>query len=57
MMKAQWVRIADVVFIGPLMIWGGRKAKGLGGKTLMALGVSTIIYNGQNYIAIRDQKI
>jgi len=50
--KTQQVRIADVVFIGPLMIWGGlqlRDAHPVRGTILALLGVSTILYNARNY--------
>jgi hypothetical protein len=50
--KTQNIRIADVVFIGPLMIWGGlqlRDAHPVRGTALALLGVSTILYNARNY--------
>ena len=60
--KAQWVRIADVFVIGPLMVLGGvfmvRKA-GVGGKiagaSLAAFGVATVWFNGRNYLRIREK--
>lgn len=55
-MKAQWVRLADVFFIGPLMIWGGLKIKGVGGYTLAALGAGTIVYNGRNYLRLSSRQ-
>jgi hypothetical protein len=54
--KAQWVRLADVFFIGPLMIWGGLKIKGVGGYTLAALGAGTIVYNGRNYLRLSSRQ-
>lgn len=47
--KAQWVRIADVVLVGPVMVWGGLRLRGPLGWTLVALGVATVLYNGRNY--------
>lgn len=54
-MKTQTVRLWDVFFIGPLMIWGGVhgvEKKSLAGTTLALLGAATIIYNGRNYLRI-----
>ena len=55
--KTQQVRIADVVFIGPLMIWGGlqlRDAHPIRGTVLALLGVSTILYNARNYQRVQS---
>lgn len=55
--KSQAIRVLDVVAIGPLMIGGGialdRRGHGLAGAALAVLGISTIIYNGVNYIRVR----
>lgn len=51
--KSQNIRLLDVLFIGPFMIYISKKAKGLNkieSFTLLALGVATIYYNGKNYI-------
>jgi len=48
--KAQWIRVADVFLIGPLMIWGGARAGGLLGLTLGGLGAATIVFNGRNWL-------
>jgi hypothetical protein len=56
--KAQHIRILDVVLIGPLMLWGGWRARNeapLAGYGLAALGLATIYYNGRNYGRVRDQ--
>jgi hypothetical protein len=53
-MKAQWVRLADVFFVGPLMIVGGRRLRGSLGDALGLLGVLTIVYNGVNYLRLRE---
>jgi len=51
-MKPQAVRLADVFFIGPFMIYAANK-KNLSKAdraTLVGLGIATILYNGYNYI-------
>ena len=49
-MKTQLIRLVDVAFIGPFMIYAAGKLKGQD-KTIMAgLGIATIIYNAINYI-------
>lgn len=59
--KSQSVRIADVVLIGPLMIWAGTEASKaskteLGrnaGSALAVMGIGTMAYNGVNYARIK----
>lgn len=57
--KAQHIRLLDIFFIGPLMMYGGvaldRDGKRASGLTLAALGVATIWYNGRNYLRIRGK--
>ena len=58
-MKSQWIRFLDVVFIGPLMVWGGMQARSKSeilGYTLAALGVGTVLYNGYNYLVVQEIK-
>lgn len=58
-MKAQPIRILDVVLIGPLMMWGGaqlRRSYPLRGDLLTLLGIATIWYNGRNYLLIEQGK-
>lgn len=67
-MKAQSIRLADVFLLGPLMIWAGGEVRkcsphgksGLGrrlaGDALALSGLGTILYNGANYLAIRDEE-
>lgn len=54
--KAQWVRIADVVVVGPLMIWGGvalvQHKHLIAGPLLSLLGVGTMVYNGINLVRV-----
>lgn len=57
-LKAQPVRLADVLVFGPLMIYSGL------GKNpprwvkagLIVIGVGTILYNLQNYLLAQQQK-
>ena len=55
-MKTQLVRILDVVFIGPFMIYAAGKLKGKDKAILKGLGIATIIYNGINYINYEKAK-
>ena len=51
--KSQAVRLADVFFIAPFMMYYGFKAKGihpLAKYTMIGLGVATLVYNGRNYL-------
>jgi len=47
--KSQTIRLLDVFFIGPVMVVGGAKLGGVLGKTLVVLGIATILYNAKNY--------
>ena len=53
-MKSQAVRVADVLLIGPLMIWAaGQRSSPLSGELRAALafiGLLTITYNAANYL-------
>lgn len=54
-MKTQTIRLLDVFFVGPVMVYGGRKLvidSPLLGHTLTVLGVLTILYNGRNYLQL-----
>ncbi len=55
----QKLRILDVIGIGPLMIYAGVKSKedlpGWARFALVMLGVTTIGYNGTNYMARREE--
>lgn len=52
--KSQAVRLADVFFIGPLMVYGGLRLGGLVGGTLAVLGVTTVLYNARNYLRVAE---
>jgi hypothetical protein len=50
--KSQWIRAADVVFVGPVMVWGGARLGGALGWTLGLLGAGTIALNGYNFVRL-----
>lgn len=51
-MKAQGVRLVDVFFLGPLMIYAATREAMPGplNAALLLSGILTITYNAQNYI-------
>ncbi len=52
-MKTQWIRVADVFAIGPVMTWAGLKLSKEApvlGPALAVFGVATILYNGNNWL-------
>lgn len=51
--KSQTVRLADVFFIGPVMVVGGARLGGVLGNVLAVLGIATIAYNGNNWLTQR----
>jgi hypothetical protein len=54
--KSQGVRLLDVLFLGPFMMYFGFKAKGLSrtAKDVMVFsGAATIFYNLNNWLDIR----
>ena len=57
--KSQNIRLLDVFFIGPFMIYVSQKAKGINNLekfTLLGLGIATIYYNGKNYLDNKKRK-
>lgn len=50
---AQFVRILDVILVGPWMIWAGSK---LNDWILIVFGVATIVFNGWNYYGLRRMR-
>jgi hypothetical protein len=58
-MKTQTIRLLDVFFIGPLMMWGGAtlaKQHPVRGAALALLGAATVAYNGKNYLQVRGSE-
>jgi hypothetical protein len=58
-MKTQTIRLLDVFLIGPLMVWGGcvgAKKHPTAGRALAAFGVATVLYNGNNYLKVRESE-
>ncbi len=49
-MKTQLIRLADVSFIGPFMLYAATRLKGQDRTIMAALGLATIIYNGINFV-------
>ena len=55
--KSQMVRLVDVFALGPFMIWYAVKSKNepTWARAVLALsGALTSVYNGNNYIRIRN---
>lgn len=56
--KTQAIRLADVFFIGPVMVYGGNRLRRLKhptlGATLVVLGILTVLYNGKNYLLNKE---
>jgi len=55
-LKSQNVRLWDVFFIGPMMMWGGvelRRRNKNAGDALVVLGGLTMLFNGYNHIRYR----
>jgi hypothetical protein len=50
--KTQAIRLADVLLVGPFMIWFGGQARApdWAKHSMIGLGVLTILYNGRNYL-------
>jgi hypothetical protein len=56
--KHQLVRVIDVVWIGPLMLYAGRKGSfsPFVKNSLIVFGVLTVIYNAYNFYAQRQKQ-
>jgi len=54
--KAQPVRVLDVVVIGPAMILGGAKVGGPLGAVLLLTGVGTIAHNARNFQTVARRR-
>jgi hypothetical protein len=52
--KSQWVRLLDVLFLGPFMVWYALQSRGEMSNIAVCIlffsGVLTIVYNGINYM-------
>ena len=49
--KAQGIRLLDVWFVGPLLVYAAAQGADTGLRTaLAAVGAATITYNGRNYL-------
>jgi hypothetical protein len=59
--KPQTIRILDVVLIGPLMAYAGKRLheeeERAVGWTLGLLGVATIFYNGRNFLRKQEEHV
>lgn len=56
-MKSQDVRLFDVFFLGPVMMWAGIQTRPLNDftRTFLVLGgAATVLYNWYNYVQIRE---
>ena len=55
----QKIRLLDVFGIGPLMIYAGMKTEdelpSIARGALVLLGLTTIGYNGMNYLSVRER--
>lgn len=52
-MKTQTIRLLDVFFVGPLMVYAADKLpkeQETAAKLLAVVGVATVLYNGRNFI-------
>lgn len=52
--KSQNIRLIDVFFIAPFLLYIGTKAKGLSKidtTILFIIAIATLYYNGKNYLA------
>jgi hypothetical protein len=49
--KGQYVRLVDVFFLGPFMVWAGSTGRlpGWASAALVVSGLATIAYNARNY--------
>jgi len=53
--KAQYLRVIDVLFLGPFMVWFGIVADGIAlwaQIVMVFFGITTIFYNAKNWLVI-----
>mgnify|MGYP003661843935 CR=1 FL=1 len=56
--KSQTIRLVDVFFIAPFLFYVGAKAKGITPMEryiVYTIAVTTLIYNGRNYLINRKR--
>jgi len=54
--KAQWVRLVDVFWLGPTMIYGSLFIKNqFHRQALLIFGIATILFNGRNYLENQER--
>jgi hypothetical protein len=49
-MKTQTIRIVDVIFIGPLMVYASAYLSGWQKQALLISGLATMAYNAANFL-------
>lgn len=58
--KAQAIRVLDVVLVGPLMLIGGHELskadRPITGNLLSFFGMSTMVYNARNFYLVERSK-
>ena len=57
--KTQAIRLFDVIFVGPVMMysaWKLPREHSTLRRTLGVLGAATVLYNGNNFLALRDPR-
>ncbi len=58
--KSQAVRVWDIIFIAPFLVYIAYNTKGLKNwerTGLYVIGISTLLYNGRNYLKNKNKKI
>jgi hypothetical protein len=51
-MKPQTVRIIDVLFLGPLMVYASVRLSGWQQQAMLISGLATIAYNAHNFLRV-----
>jgi hypothetical protein len=57
--KSQAVRVWDILVLAPFLVYIGYKAKGISNlerNFVYFIGISTLIYNGRNYLKNRNER-
>ena len=53
-MKPQIIRLFDVFAIGPFMLYAAGQLKGNDKAIMTMIGIGTILYNGANYLKVKQ---